>query len=90
MRYGITEGSWKLILPSRKKPAELYELSTDRAESNNLAASHPEKVASLTAKMNALIVNGRSTPGAPQANDTGYWKDLSWMRPEDFQSVSQQ
>lgn len=85
MRYGITEGSWKLILPSRKKPAELYELSTDRAESHNLAASHPEKVASLTAKMNALIVNGRSTPGAPQANDTGYWKDLSWMRPEDFQ-----
>lgn len=84
MRYGITDGSWKLIMPSGKKPAELYDLSSDRSETNNLVATHPEKVESLTAQMNALIVNGRSTPGAPQANDTGYWKHLTWMSPADF------
>ncbi|MEP2777519.1 MAG: arylsulfatase [Luteolibacter sp.] len=85
MRYGITDGSWKLILPKGKMPAELYDLSTDRAEENNVAKNNPEKVESLTAKMTALIVNGRSTDGAPQSNDTGYWKDLTWMTAADFE-----
>lgn len=83
-RYGITEGSWKLILPNAKKPAELYDLAEDRAETSNVAASHPEKVKTLTAKMTALIVHGRSTPGVPQSNDTGYWEHLTWMTEADF------
>ena len=88
MRYAITEGSWKLILPSRKKPAELYDLSTDRSEAKNVAASHPEKIQELTKKMNILIANGRSTPGAAESNDTGHWKDLTWMTEQQYNELA--
>ena len=84
MRYAITEGSWKLVLPSGKKSAELYDLAADRAEATNVATNHPEKVQSLTQKMDVLVTKGRSTPGKAQSNDTGYWKDLTWMSEEQY------
>ena len=37
-------GNW---WPSGKSPWELYDLSTDRCESKNLAADHPDKVREL-------------------------------------------
>ena len=42
----IRVGQWKLVAP-RRSPWELYDLSTDRCESRNLAARQPEKVAQL-------------------------------------------
>ena len=48
---------------------QLYDLSTDLAESKNLQAEHPEEVARLTKLLEEIIANGRSTPGAKQAND---------------------
>lgn len=42
----IRVGQWKLVAPSGQ-PWELYDLSIDRGESNNLAAQHPEKVREL-------------------------------------------
>ncbi|MCU0749287.1 MAG: arylsulfatase [Akkermansiaceae bacterium] len=41
-------GDWKLVA-AKQEPWELYDLSTDRAEQNNLAASMPEKVKELSA-----------------------------------------
>lgn len=38
--------------------------------SNNVADQHPELVSQLTALMEQYIAEGRSTPGAAQANDT--------------------
>jgi hypothetical protein len=26
-----------------------------------------------------IVLNGRTTPGAVQANDTGYWDSLTWI-----------
>jgi arylsulfatase A-like enzyme len=50
-RYGdhraIRHGKWKLIMPAAK-PAGLYDLSTDIAESHDQSAAHPEVVAELT------------------------------------------
>jgi len=83
-RYSITEGDWKLVLPDGKRDAELYDLSSDPAEARNLADQHPERVKGLTKKINAIITEGRTTPGAPQANDTGYWKGLKWMTPGEY------
>ena len=83
-RYAITEGRYKLVLPSPTQPAELYDLATDRTESRNVAADHPDIVAALTGKMNAIVRNGRSTPGSPQPNDTGYWPGLTWMNEADY------
>lgn len=74
---GFRLGSWKLILaadsPGSKSPTspnlQLYHLGQDLAESRNLAAEHPEKVAEMQALFEKLISNGRGTPGAPQRND---------------------
>jgi arylsulfatase len=44
----IRVGDWKLVA-DHKKPFELYDMSTDRSESHNLAAEHPDKVRELEA-----------------------------------------
>lgn len=49
-RGAIREGDWKLLrFPDR--PAELYHLSEDISEVNNLAAEYPEKVKTLYKKL---------------------------------------
>jgi arylsulfatase len=40
-------GDWKLVAAGKDAEWELYNLATDRAESKDLAASMPEKVAEL-------------------------------------------
>ena len=42
----VREGDWKLVA-SHGDPWELYDLSKDRAELNDLSSSHPEKVEHL-------------------------------------------
>ena len=83
-RYSITNGPWKLIMPDRKHPFELYDLSKDRGEQRNSAMEHPAIVAKLTSKISDIILRGRTTPGEPQPNDTGYWDDLTWITAADF------
>jgi arylsulfatase A-like enzyme len=83
--FAIRQGNWKLALcadsggwtspkpgskEAKKLPVtQLYDLSTDQAESKNRQATHPEVVARLTKLLEQLIANGRSTPGVTQAND---------------------
>lgn len=83
-RFSITEGTWKLILAHGKDQAELYDLASDPGETTNVIAGHPDLAESLRSKITAIVRNGRSTPGAPQANDTGYWTDLTWMTEADY------
>jgi arylsulfatase A len=78
-RFAITDGDWKLILPHRQSKLELYDLATDPAEEHNVAARHRDLVSRLQKKATAIVLNGRSTPGAAQPNDTGYWQDLKWI-----------
>jgi arylsulfatase A-like enzyme len=97
--FAIRSGKWKLIFahgsggwsdPKESKakkqglpPIQLYDLSADPKETENLQASHPEVVQSLTEKLKGIIAQGRSTPGAPQANDQGasWWPGLPWENP---------
>lgn len=44
----IRVGDWKLV-SAEGDPWELYDLSSDRSETNNLAATHPERVKELEA-----------------------------------------
>ena len=37
-------GDWKIVAAGAKSPWELYDMRTDRAESNDLASQQPEKV----------------------------------------------
>lgn len=50
--WGYRKGAWKLI--DAREP-ELYFLNDDPGERNNLAASHPEKLAELRAELRALV-----------------------------------
>jgi len=45
-RRAMRDGRWKL-LGSEDAPWELYDLSVDRGELNNLAASHPDRVRTM-------------------------------------------
>lgn len=54
-RGALRQGEWKLIwrtmLPSS---VDLYDLSKDPSEQNNLAAAHPEKVLAMQQRLDAL------------------------------------
>lgn len=66
---------------SKLPPFQLYDLSADSAERNNLAAAHPEIVQRLGRLMRSYVELGRSTPGAPQAYDrAAAWSQLGWMK----------
>lgn len=83
-RFAIREGHWKLLIspgsggwskprdPEAAKrglpPEQLFELSSDLAETKNVAAERPEIVTRLTQRLEKMIADGRSTPGAPQEN----------------------
>ncbi len=57
-------------------PVQLYKLSADTGESENLQAQRPEKVKQLRQTLSRYIDQGRSTPGPKQQN----WKGKSTWR----------
>jgi arylsulfatase A-like enzyme len=75
----VRRGNWKYIPApgsggwgtggDQSQPVQLYNLAGDLGETNNLAASTPEKVSEMQALLEQLITDGRSTPGAAQKND---------------------
>jgi arylsulfatase A-like enzyme len=83
--FALRKGKWKLIFApgsggwSSPKPNseeeknlpayQLYDLTTDIAEQQNLQDEYPEIVEELKAEMASLISNGRSTPGNTQSNE---------------------
>lgn len=72
----LRDGPWKIIFSKGNKgnendpyPGQLYKLTEDLGETNNLWDREPERVAELSKIMEHLVQQGRSTPGTPQAND---------------------
>jgi arylsulfatase A len=78
-RFSITAGTMKLIMPHRKSKGELFDLASDPGETKNLANMQPEFGFRLMQQLTDIVCNGRTTPGTKQPNDTGYWKDLTWL-----------
>jgi len=82
--FSVREGKWKLELcadsggwsdPRPGSPAakalptvQLYDLSRDIGEKENVSAKHPEVVGRLTRLLEKYVTDGRSTPGTPQPN----------------------
>lgn len=58
---------------------QLFDLSVDLHEDNNLAAKHPERVEKMVALLKSQIENGRSTPGPTLKND----KNVRIVNPAD-------
>jgi arylsulfatase A len=82
--FAIRSNQWKLLLcpdsggwsaprPGSVEAAglslvQLYDLVKDPGERNNLHAQYPGVVRDLISQLERLVADGRSTPGAPQAN----------------------
>jgi arylsulfatase A len=75
------------MMHGRKEP-ELYDLSTDPSESTNVIADHSDLVTAMTEKITNIVCSGRTTPGPSQLNDTGHWKDLSWITPAQYETLA--
>jgi len=75
--FALRQGHWKLIegqtagASVREKtspdlpPGQLYNISTDPGEKNNLYTNHPEIVERLTGLLNKHRKSGRSTVAIP-------------------------
>ena len=87
-RFAIRDGNWKLVMPHGKLDFELYDVAADPSESNNLADQHVDLVQSLTARLTQIVVDGRTSRGPRQPNDTGYWKDLAWLSAAEFDAAT--
>jgi hypothetical protein len=100
--FGLREGKWKLALcpdsggwsyPRPGKDStdgmprfQLFDVAADPAEKTNVLSHHPEIVQRLGGMMGDYIVNGRSTPGAPQKNTpVKSWQQIKWL--EEFGKV---
>ena len=75
-------GGWSAPKPGGKAakslpPVQLYDLSADIGEKQNVQDQHPEIVRRLTKLLEKYVADGRSTPGAFQKNDASInlWKD---------------
>ncbi|HAV13750.1 MAG TPA: N-acetylgalactosamine 6-sulfate sulfatase (GALNS) [Opitutae bacterium] len=53
--YGVQSAQWRLIMNETGKRVELYNMETDWAERQNIAAAHPEAVAALRAQLDAWV-----------------------------------
>jgi arylsulfatase A-like enzyme len=95
--FAIRKGNWKLIMCSHSggngfpkemnaeaktmPPIQLYDLSKDIAETQNVYDENPAVVKELTDLLTQYIKNGRSTAGKSQINDgPSHWKQLTWMK----------
>lgn len=84
-------GGWSVPRPNHPEENEglpliqLYDLSTDIGERNNVYNCFPEVAAELKELLSRYVKNGRSTPGARQPN-TGsrHWPQLHWLTEEEM------
>ena len=82
--FALREGAWKLELcagsggwsdPKPGSPGEqglpdtqLYNLENDISEKTNLQSEKPDIVSKMTAQLEKIVTDGRSTKGMPQQN----------------------
>jgi N-acetylgalactosamine-6-sulfatase len=65
--FAVRDGEWKLYADNEGKRNELYNVVQDRAETKDVAAQHPERVAKLLASLK----NWKATlPGMPNPDCT--------------------
>jgi arylsulfatase A-like enzyme len=69
---------------------QLYDMDADPGEKINLFETHPDVVADLTEALHRIVIEGRSTPGAPQQNSPDRaiedWDQINWLPelPEEY------
>ncbi len=85
-RFAIRKGDWKFVACKGSggwstgddgMPNQLYNMASDRKETNNLAGEKPEIVAELTQLLETAVEDGRTVEGRRLQNDVPVviWKD---------------
>ena len=67
----VRVGDWKLVAEGANGPWELYDMRTDRSESNNLADQQPEKVRELSGRWTRMAEEFLRTATADSAKSKG-------------------
>ncbi|WP_244891273.1 arylsulfatase [Cyclobacterium xiamenense] len=70
----IRMGDWKGIRRGKNQPIELYDLSTDPAETNNLAGKHPELVDKIGQLMESEVTPSPRYPVGERYRGGAIWK----------------
>jgi arylsulfatase A-like enzyme len=65
---GLRDGDWKLV-SFKSRPWELYEISKDRTELNNLATQYPERVAAMAMAWHGIAKETMGRDFKPVASD---------------------
>jgi len=74
---------WEKLEDKGKPTVQLYDMTKDIGEQENLAASMPEKVKSMKALLIKQVEDGRTTPGPKQTNDVPITIDKTPLVVED-------
>ncbi|OWK40169.1 sulfatase-like hydrolase/transferase [Fimbriiglobus ruber] len=69
--WAIRSGDWKLVLPERGENLQLFDLSKDVDEKNDLSAKHPDVVQRLTADWKLWDEKNLPVKGPPPAARPG-------------------
>jgi arylsulfatase A len=64
-RQAVREGRWKLLRYGLDAPVQLYDLTSDPGEKNDLARHHPDVVARLTARLTSERTENPDFPLRP-------------------------
>lgn len=71
----LVKDRFKLILPK----GELYDLSTDWSEKNNIAGAHPERVQSMRRELLKLLESMKASHAGTDYNDPDYAPIDNWQ-----------
>jgi len=86
--FAIRKGDWKLLIHqgsggnaypdfTDESPVQLYRITDDEGEDQNLHEAHPEIIKELAEDFLKIVEAGRSTPGE---NQTNYDRDNRWKQ----------
>lgn len=81
-------GGWSDPRPGQEDDGlprfQLYDLSVDIGETNNVITGHRELALELKNRLKKYIQNGRSTPGEKQSNNgQRIWETIMWLDESD-------
>lgn len=77
-QFALRQGAWKLCLcpgsggwskGGGNASPQLYDMTADPGEQNNLVAKNTQRVSQMTELLERYVKDGRSTPGEKQKND---------------------